>query len=251
MTRALFVSDIHITSPQDPKHDLFVRFLDKILSSESGHLFLVGDIFDLWVADRPYFVDRFHVIIERIRELRARGWEIHYFEGNHDLDLKLFWQHKLGVDVQDSAAFYEIAGKRLRVEHGDLMDPDDRGYLFLRWLLRTPFMRAMGRALPNRLVRRIGERAAKASRDYTSNVKTTSESRSIEVIRKHAAKVYPERPFDIFVSGHVHVLEDSVQEVGANEFRCINLGTWLREPVVLQMDGAQLAFQRIDEFLRK
>ncbi|MBX3021742.1 MAG: UDP-2,3-diacylglucosamine diphosphatase [Bdellovibrionales bacterium] len=249
MNRALFVSDIHISSPEDPKHGLFLRLLDKLKMQPPGHFFMVGDIFDLWIADRPYFVERFATLIEKIRELRAQGWEIHYFEGNHDLDLRRFWQHKLGVDVQDSAAFYQIAGKKLRVEHGDQMDPTDRGYLFLRWFLRTPLLRFLGRYLPNALVAWIGERASHASRDYTSNVKTASSQRSIDVIRRHAQKVYADQPFDIFVSGHVHVMEDSVQENGKNSFRCFNLGTWLKEPVLLEIEDKHSGFRRLEEFL--
>lgn len=245
MKRALFVSDIHIQSPQDPKYGLFLRFLDHLIAHPPGHLFLLGDIFDLWIADRPYFTQRYEAAAEKIRGLRARGTEVHYFEGNHDLDLRLYWQHKIGVDVQDSAAFYQIGALKVRVEHGDQMDPDDRGYLFLRWFLRTPFMRWMGRILPNALVRWIGEKASHASRDYTSRIKTTSDQRSVEVIRKHARTVYAENPFDVFVSGHVHVLEDSIQEAGGARFRCFNLGTWLKEPVVLEITEERMELRPV------
>lgn len=249
MTRALFVSDIHIRSAQDPKHDLFLRFIEKLKANPPAHLFLVGDIFDLWIADRRFFVNRYPALIEALRGLRGKGTEIHYFEGNHDLDLRLFWQHQMGFDVQDSAAFYEINGKIFRVEHGDQMDPEDRGYLFLRWFLRTPVMRFLGRYLPDSVVRWIGERASHASRDYTSNVKTASRERSLTKVRTHAQKVYAEEPFDVFVSGHVHVLEDSTQEVGGRKFRCFNLGTWLDQPSVLEADANGFRLLALNDFL--
>lgn len=249
MQKALFVSDIHIRSADDPKHELFCEFLDACLAKPPAHLFLVGDIFDLWIADRRYFVKRFPAVIQKIQRLKATT-QVHYFEGNHDLDLKLFWQHKLGVDVRDQAAYYTIDGKTLRVEHGDQMDPEDKGYLFLRWLLRTPVMRALGRNLPDGLVRLIGERASRASRDYTSNVKTTSEDRSIEKTRDHARRAFAEKPFDLFVSGHLHVIEDSWQEVGGKRFRCFNLGTWLKTPFVLEVEGERIGLKRVDDFLR-
>lgn len=249
MQRALFVSDIHIRSAEDPKYELFCDFLDACLAKPPAHLFLVGDIFDLWIADRRYFTSRFPEAIAKIETLAGKC-QVHYFEGNHDLDLKLFWQHKLGIDVQDEAAYYQIDGKTLRVEHGDQMDPEDKGYLFLRWLLRTPIMRALGRHLPDALVAWIGRRASHASRDYTSNVKTTSSDRAIEKTRDHAKRAWATKPFDLFVSGHTHVLEDSWQETQGKRFRCFNLGTWLKTPFVLDVEGERVSLRRVDDFLR-
>ncbi|MGE0527147.1 MAG: UDP-2,3-diacylglucosamine diphosphatase, partial [Bdellovibrionales bacterium] len=237
MVQALFVSDIHIRSPQDPKCALFLRLLERCRELPGlPQLFLVGDIFDLWIADRHHFVQCYQPVIDRVHALRQGGARVHYFEGNHDLDLRVFWQEQLGVDVYESAAYFEIAGKTVRVEHGDQMDPEDSGYLFLRWLLRTRPMRAAGRRLPNRVVRWMGERASRASRDYTSTVKAIPDAVVLEKIRRHARGAHVLRPFEVFVSGHVHIEEDSWQQAGESCFHCFNLGTWLKHPRVLVMD---------------
>lgn len=250
MNRALFVSDIHISSPNDERAELFGRFLDKAFEIKPKHLFLVGDIFDLWIADRNFFVESYSGIIAKLVRLKDAGVEVHYFEGNHDLDLDVFWKNKLGFDVHDSAAYFEIGGRVVRVEHGDQMDPEDRGYLFLRWLLRTPVVRAAGRHLPNGLVRKIGQHASETSRDYTSNVKVASDEKSIANIRRHAILAFQDQPFDLFVSGHVHVKEDSQQTAGKKHFRCINLGTWLKEPLILDMRDSSISLIPVEEFLK-
>jgi UDP-2,3-diacylglucosamine hydrolase len=249
VNRALFVSDIHIKSPNDERAELFGRFLNKAFELKPKHLFLVGDIFDLWIADRNYFVDTYATLIEKLVCLKTVGTEIHYFEGNHDLDLEVFWNKKLGFEVRNSATYYEIGGKVVRVEHGDQMDPEDKGYLFLRWLLRTPVVRAAGRHLPNGVVRRLGQRASETSRDYTSHVKVASIEQSIRNIRTHAINASDEKPFDIFVSGHIHVREDSEQIVGKKKFRCINLGTWLKEPLVLDIQSGDCRLISVEQFL--
>lgn len=250
MSRALFVSDIHIASPKDERAVLFGRFLDRAFQIKPNYLFLVGDIFDLWIADRDYFVDSYSSLIEKLVRLKDAGVEIHYFEGNHDLDLEVYWKSKLGFDVHDSAEYFEIDGKVVRVEHGDQMDPEDKGYLFLRWLLRTPVVRAAGRHLPNGLVRKIGQQASETSRDYTSNVKVASDEKSIANIRSHARDAFEDQPFDLFVSGHVHVKEDSEQSFGKKRIRCINLGTWLKEPLVLDLNDGESSLIPIERFLK-
>lgn len=250
-SRALFVSDIHIRSSEDPKFALFCDFLEACREKPPTHLFLVGDIFDLWIADRRYFTQRFARPIALIRELRERGVQVHYFEGNHDLDLRVFWEKQLGVTVHEEAAYFTLDNRRIRVEHGDQMDPEDKGYLFLRWLLRTPILRALGRYLPNRVVAQIGERASHASRDYTSHVKTTSAERSTEKTRAHARAAHNAQPFEVFVSGHTHVVDDSTQEVNGHRFRCFNLGTWLKEPVVLEIAGEEMRLKPVRDLLAR
>lgn len=131
------------------------------------------------------------------------------------------------------------------------MDPEDKGYLFLRWLLRTPVVRAAGRHLPNGLVRKIGQQASETSRDYTSNVKVASDEKSLANIRLHAQNAFEDRPFDLFVSGHVHVKEDSEQSAGKKKFRCINLGTWLKEPLVLDMRDSAISLVPVEQFLTR
>lgn len=251
MIRALFVSDIHIQSPTDARAELFRRFVLHCQTNPPTHLFLVGDIFDLWVADRDYFVSAYQGLIDELVKLKNLGCEIHYFEGNHDLDLRLYWQHKLGFDVQSEAAFYKIGDRLVRVEHGDQMDPEDRGYLFLRWLLRTPVVRFLGRALPNRSVAWIGRRASLVSRDYTTNVRSASDDHVREKIRAHALKVYPERAFDVFVSGHVHVpLDSEVRGADGKTFRCLNTGTWLKEALVFVLEDGAGRLMPVEKFIK-
>lgn len=237
MSRALFVSDIHIAGDQDPKYEEFCRFLDFCLQSKPVDLFLVGDVFDLWIADRRYFVTTYSTAIEKIRQLVQKGVRVHYFEGNHDLDLRVFWQ-KLGVYVYEEATYFKLGENVVRVEHGDQMDPSDKGYLFLRALLRTRLVRMLGRLLPNFIVRWIGERASRASRDYTTHTKSVSDSEVRSKIEVHVEKAYQQNPFDVFVSGHVHVALDTQAPMEAGHIvRCFNLGTWLKEPLVLELNG--------------
>ena len=120
MPTAVFVSDIHIVSPECPRGRLFTQFL-RSLSGKSGltDLYLLGDIFDLWVADHRYFVDRYRTIIDELRRLKNEGVAISYFEGNHDLHLRSFWADQLGLTVYEGPAYVEHGDHTLRIEHGD------------------------------------------------------------------------------------------------------------------------------------
>ena len=134
---AYFVSDLHLGSVQEPNYQLFLKFLNQLKTDPPSHLFLVGDVFDIWVSDYAYFKDEHRQLITALQELQQNQVEIHYFEGNHDLYLRQFWHNQLGFKIHEGPAFFNIGEMRLRVEHGDQVDREDRGYLFLRWFLRT------------------------------------------------------------------------------------------------------------------
>lgn len=248
MPSAYFVSDIHVTSPDSPRARLFASFL-RTLSGKTNttHLFLLGDIFDLWVADHRYFVDRYREIIDEIRRLKEEGVAISYFEGNHDLHLRYFWADQLGLTVHVGPAYVELGKKTVRLEHGDQMDPDDKGYIFLRWFLRTAPIRLLLRHLPGRFVARIGNRASATSRHYTSVTRSMERDESITKIRAHAKRAYAKRPFDLIISGHVHVKDDCHVETGATTFRSVNLGTWLDAPCYFALEGNDERFHELSE----
>lgn len=236
MACAYFVSDLHLSSAEDPKAVRFADFLQQLAAQDDvTHLFLLGDIFDMWLADHRYFVDRYRHIIEHLELLKKNGVAIHYFEGNHDLHLSKFWGGVLGFDVHGGPWSTELAGLRLRLEHGDEMDPDDRGYRFLRWFLRTPPLKLLIEKLPGSIAARIGENASATSRRYTTERKTISRDSAISKIRQHAIRVHAEDPFDLLIAGHVHVRDDYSDPGG---FRAVNLGTWLEEPCCFVLDGS-------------
>ena len=162
------------------------------------------------------------------------GIEVHYFEGNHDLYLRDYFRNQLGLDVYVEAAYFVFHGKTFRIEHGDQMDPEDRGYRFLRWFLRTPLMNFVARKFPEGFVKWLGQWASNQSRHYTSEIKTISDERTSKVIREHAERSYKEKPFNILVAGHVHQKEDFVLNVQGARARVLNLG-FQEEPLLIEL----------------
>lgn len=273
---AYFVSDIHLKNATEPNAVVFLSFLQRLSveaatsAAESHHtsvtssraesmianrteeselqLFLVGDIFDLWIGAHIYFQNRFSEIISAIRHLVRAGVRVHYFEGNHDLHLHKFWADDVGVNVHASGQVFEIGGQRIYVEHGDQINPDDRGYLFLRWLLRTPVIKFLSENLPSRVVAGIGERASHASRDYTSDVarKAIGAERTRALIRGNAKKRGREVPCEYCITGHMHIFDDATIDLGDHLVRSINLGWWHERRQVLMIRPDCVAVDQLE-----
>ncbi len=242
--KAYFFSDLHISSIEEPKTHWLLNFFQSIKSREQmTHLFLVGDIFDLWVAGHFYFLNKFKPVIEELRRLHELGIEIHYFEGNHDLYLEHFFGKVCGFQIHRGPLFYKFGELNIRIEHGDEMDPDDKGYKFLRWFLRTPVLEWLAPRLPDFIVVWIGEKMSAASRHYTSELKTISSDRARAVIRAHAERAWLSGKFDLLVTGHVHLVEDYNFSAfrGGPIARVINLGSWFDGARALKVETGEAA----------
>jgi UDP-2,3-diacylglucosamine hydrolase len=233
VTKLLFISDLHIKDMQEEKAQILLRFLISIQSQASvTNLFLVGDIFDLWLGSHKYFIKKFRPIIDELKKFLAAGGKVHYFEGNHDLHLNHFYEWGLGCQVYNQASVFTFDNHVIRVEHGDQMDPEDKGYLRLRWFLRTDFSKALILNLPGMAVAKIGDIASKTSRNYTDNKRDPE--RILNVIHEHARKMHKLSAFDTLVSGHVHIRDEYQFQDNGKNITSYNLGCWDDRPIALQ-----------------
>lgn len=234
---------------QERNGQVLLRFLHSLLERNPAdiHLFLLGDIFDLWVSDHAIFVRKFQPLADAVRDLRNAGARITYIEGNHDVHVGRFWQKQLGVEVHVEAQYYEINGLTIRVEHGDLINLDDKAYLRYRAILRHPWIEPLGHIIPGKFWQDLGDYASKKSRKRSQNYSSRNIPRLIEMIRTHAHRAFEEKPFDLIVSGHMHVIDDYEFQVGLRKSRSINLGSWYQDIKVLHLEGTQLEWVPLGE----
>jgi UDP-2,3-diacylglucosamine hydrolase len=245
---AWFLSDIHLKTMQERNSEILLRFFHYLRdkSPQETHLFLLGDIFDLWIGGHEVFVKKFQPLVDAIRELKAAGARITYIEGNHDVHIHSYWRDKLDVEVFVEAQFYEINGLMIRIEHGDLINLDDRIYLRYRSIIRHPWIQPFGNFIPGRVWDAVGNFAARKSRERSHGYRASNESKLVQMIRHHAHRVYDEKPYDLIVSGHMHVYDDYEFQVGLRRVRSINLGSWYGPQVkVLKLAGSQAEWVEI------
>lgn len=230
---AWFISDIHLKDAEERNGKILLRFLRSLLEKNPAqiHLFMLGDIFDLWVGGHSYFAKKFPALIEALRDLKKAGARITYIEGNHDVHVEGFFQKKLGVEVFVEAQHYVIDGLRVRVEHGDLINLSDEKYLKYRSIIRNPYIKPLGNIIPGWVWNHVGNKASKKSRDRSGDYRSRNESQLTQMIRGHGERVYLEKPFDLIISGHMHVFDDYVFDMNGHKVRSINLGSWFEERV--------------------
>lgn len=232
--KAWFVSDIHLRDINERNSVILLRFLHSLQQdSETTHLFLLGDIFDLWVGNSDVFQVKFQALVDAIASLKRKGIEVIYFEGNHDVHVKNFWEKKFKIPVWVDAKYIQLGKWNVRMEHGDFINPNDTKYLKYRETIRGPHMDKLADLIPGKLLDAAGLFAAKLSRKKSSVKRRDSEEQLRQMIRTYATEKFKEQPYDLMITGHMHILDDYEVSQDGKTGRSINLGSWFEDPQAL------------------
>lgn len=247
-----FISDLHITDINERNGNLLLRFFFLLNQNPSGHtVYFLGDIFDFWLSDHQALQDHYKQLIDEIRKFKNGGGKLFYFEGNHDFHVDRFWTNQLDIPVYENEGFFMIDGLKVRCEHGDYINPDDKAYLAYRETVRQPWIEWFAHNLPGKLWKRVGESLSKKSRKKTGQYAAQNPDKLKAMIQAYAMKVFNAEPFDVIVTGHMHVFDDYRFSVGSRSVRSINLGTWLVEPLALCIDQGQIEVVNVITLVNK
>lgn len=241
--RSYFVSDIHLENMEERNGQNLLRFFRYLaLQEQPCDLYLLGDIFDLWLSDHKVFIKKFEPLMGPLKELQEKGSRLVYFEGNHDLHLKPFWQKKMGFKVYKKAQYAKIGKLNIRIEHGDLINLEDQEYLKWKSFAQGSIAKFLAHSLPGEFWNWLGTSASEKSRQRSHQFRIDNEDEIRKMIHHHAIRSYKEKPFDIVITGHMHVKVDEVIEVDGKLIRNINLGTWrgVEEPPILCIEGSDI-----------
>ncbi|RZA05472.1 MAG: UDP-2,3-diacylglucosamine diphosphatase, partial [Proteobacteria bacterium] len=163
--KAIFLSDLHLRQGEDEASLRFAKFLRREIAA--GDLLLLGgDIFDLFIGDKKVFRAKHAAVLSALRDCAKAGCEIHYLEGNHDFHVKRAFAEFPNFKVHADDFALDWRGHRIYLSHGDMIDPEDRGYRFLRAATRNYFFRVFLRLFPGRGIDAIGGASSKKSRRY-------------------------------------------------------------------------------------
>ena len=156
---------------------------------------------------------------------------ITFIEGNHDVHVEKYFEKKIGAEVHVEAQYYNLDGVIVRCEHGDLINLDDEKYLKYRSIIRNPWIKPLGNIIPGRIWDYIGNHASKKSRAKSELYRTNNGPNLVSMIRNHIPIAYNEKPFDLIISGHMHIFDDHEVVIDNNKVRSINLGSWFEERI--------------------
>lgn len=220
--RKVFIADAHLKQAGDENYRKLLTFLAG-LRGTTDTLFILGDMFEFWIGYRQVPFIHYLPVLEELRQLRAHGVSIVYFEGNHDFHMGPFFEETLAARVYPGPAIVELDGKRVYLCHGDQINRRDYGYRLLRLVLHNPLTRLLTHVVPPAVASLIAVRMGATSRQNHHQRRTRWDY--VGIMREFAAERFREG-CDAVITGHFHIplLEQSADGSGGV---LLSLGDWI------------------------
>jgi len=250
------ISDVHIKKPGDISSKLMINFLRAKETLSSDKIILLGDIFDLMIGNHEEYLDEYHEIFGEMAKRVKEGKEIIYFEGNHDFHisnlLKTFcYKNRIESNFKFIKTAYslDLNGKNFIFCHGDDIEIGNYSYKLYKAFINNRFMSFIADEIfPYSLIKFIGDRASKASRERNINRYSHEEvSEDLKLnFRRASEKLKTKKNFDYLICGHSHIKDDYNSN---NGFRYLNNGYAPNSKSFIFYDGDQFSFVNLSNEL--
>jgi UDP-2,3-diacylglucosamine hydrolase len=183
VSRALFISDLHLSSERPGTSEQFFRFLDEE-ARRADALYILGDLFEYWVGDDDLSDPLAGKVARALWGLSLEGIFISVMHGNRDFLLSSRFCIVTGATLLADPTIVKLGKSPTLLMHGDTLCTDDHDYQNWR---RTA-------------------RSAEWQKDFLS--KSLSERHTaIQELREKSKEVIAAKPADI-----MDVNQDAVKE---------------------------------------
>jgi UDP-2,3-diacylglucosamine hydrolase len=151
------ISDLHLQASEPATFEGFSAFLNRPAAERADALFILGDLFEVWVGDdlldetsvQPEHVDRaFWRRCAQALLAFSQHTPLYFMHGNRDFLLGSTALARCGMQPLSDPAVLVLDGHRYLLSHGDALCLADTDYLQFRALVREPGWQASFLARP-------------------------------------------------------------------------------------------------------
>lgn len=239
--KVYFFSDVHLGASvlknNRERETTLIHWLDSI-KSDCSTLYLLGDIFDFWFEYKKVVPKGFVRFLAKICEFTDNGIEVHFFTGNHDIWAFDYLNKECGMTIHTHNDIFRINGKRFFIGHGDGLNPEDKGYLFLKNAFHNHFLQRCFRFIHPDWGIALALKWSSHSRLENGKIEADGflGEKKEEIVRFCRQTLQIEH-FDFFLFGHRHWPIDLPL---TPECRYINTGDWITHYTFAVFNGETL-----------
>ncbi len=130
-----FISDLHLQAGEPATFDAWRHYL---AHTPADAVFILGDLFEVWVGDDAAEAPGFERDCGRILAQAARRQDVFFMHGNRDFLVGDAFLAVSGMRGLHDPTVLDFAGQRWLLSHGDALCLDDVDYQQFRRLVRDP-----------------------------------------------------------------------------------------------------------------
>ena len=137
-----FISDLHLNSGEPAT---FRAWQDYMQNTRANAVFILGDLFDVWVGDdvldrsaiEPDQAPGFESRCAQVLQAASRRLDIFLLHGNRDFLIGPAFAKASGVSLLADPGVLDFAGQRWLLSHGDALCLADTEYMLFRAQVRS------------------------------------------------------------------------------------------------------------------
>ena len=130
-----FISDLHLHAADRPT---FLAWQAYLQLSEADAVFILGDLFEVWIGDDAVSGDVFLQDCATVLTQAARQRPVYFMHGNRDFLVGGAFLDACGMVHLPDPCVFVFAGQRWLLSHGDALCLDDAQYQQFRTQVRSP-----------------------------------------------------------------------------------------------------------------
>jgi UDP-2,3-diacylglucosamine hydrolase len=238
----LFVSDLHLANARPAQLSLFIEFLACVARRRARALYILGDLFEVWLGDDDDTPPN-AAVVAALAALTAAGVELYVGYGNRDFLYGARFIKATGARLLDDYAVIDLYGTPTLVTHGDLLCTRDIKYQRFRRLVRHPLTRRAFLATPLAWRQRIAHR----TRSGTVASMRRKDDAVMDVEESTVADIMLRHQVNLLIHGHTH--RPAFHDYEDGERRRIVLGDWYEQDSVLVCDAEGQRALRVSAYL--
>jgi UDP-2,3-diacylglucosamine hydrolase len=218
--KTYFVSDIHLSESHPDITQQFLNFLTQCCDGTVDALYILGDLFEIWIGDDDDSSLNCQVI-QALQFATQQGLKIFFLHGNRDFLIGKRFLNASGCKLLSTEEKIVLYGTPILLMHGDTLCTKDIAYLKWRKISHHPLFK-IALILPLSVRRWFANMFRQKSGSYTR--KTASEL--MDVTREAVEDVMQKHHVNYLIHGHTHKPNMHPLELNHKEAMRIVLGAW-------------------------
>jgi UDP-2,3-diacylglucosamine hydrolase len=199
VSRALFISDLHLTSERPGTSEQFFRFVDEE-ARRAGALYILGDLFEYWVGDDDLSDPLAGGVAKALQGLSREGIAVSLMHGNRDFLLASGFCGAAGATLLADPTVVNVGRSPTLLMHGDTLCTDDHDYQNWRRTARSAEWQKdfLSKSLPERhaAIRGLREKSREVIAAKPADIMDVNQDAVKEAFRAHRVRR--------LIHGHTH-----------------------------------------------
>ncbi len=194
----LLISDLHLSPERPAVTQAFLDFL-KNQAAEANALYILGDLFEVWVGDDdPASLSQ--EVIAALKALTYSGTTLFVMQGNRDFMIGKRFARETSCTLLPDHYVAQLEGHKILLLHGDTLCIDDEQYQRFRRKTRRPFFLWCLNRLPLSTRQKIADNGRAKSRAVNAN----KSENIMDVTPSEVERLMEQYQVNTMIHGHTH-----------------------------------------------